>query len=95
MYIYLVSYPAIGLVNIIKFARLLRQLGAYVAANEDALQVQPLALHQQPFLNDFRDISQCAFPFVDRLQKGANKSVGRQKKLRVKESLTYSLSFTH
>ena len=46
----LVTYPFKYPVNVVKLLGLLWQLGPYVPANEDALQVHPLPLNQHPDL---------------------------------------------
>lgn len=46
----LVTYPFKYPVDVVKFLGLLWQLGPYVPANEDALQVHPLPLNQHPDL---------------------------------------------
>lgn len=52
------TYPAVCFVNVIEFLRFIRQLGTYIATNKDALQVEPLALHHLPLVDDFTDQGQ-------------------------------------
>lgn len=69
------TYPAVCFVNVIEFFRFIWQLCTYITTNKDALQVEPLALHHLPLVNDFTDQGQQALPLIDSLQKWTNEPV--------------------
>lgn len=69
-----INYPNEMPINVIEFLCFVWQLFADIATDENALQIQPLGLHIQPFIKNATNAGQGLFKPLNNWQKWTDES---------------------